>query len=149
MEVRSVNRLLLLPLVLLGVRPYGELTVPWLTRSCLGPFLVFFPAPPPLALAAPAPPTGTPPRGPRIRPFGSPSRLPGGAAPAGHPPGKICFVHGFQRLHSSRSCPTMEADPGNYTVAQRSLVHFPAGSSPVIDGKMCSLTCAPGVGPHP
>ena len=55
LKVRSVNRLLLLPLVLLGVpgaRPYGELKVPWLTRSCrsLAPFLSFFPAPPPLAL---------------------------------------------------------------------------------------------------
>jgi len=106
-------------------------------------------APPPLALAAPAPPAGTPPRAPRIRPFGSPSRLPGGAAPAGYPPGKICFEHGFQRLHNSRSCPTMEANPGNYTFAQRSLVRFPAGSNPMIDGKMCNLTCAPGVGPHP
>ena len=106
-------------------------------------------APPPLALAAPAPPAGTPSRGPRIRPFGLPSRLPGGAAPAGLPLGKICFVHGFQRDHNSRSCPTMEADPGNYTFAQRSLVRFPAGSNPMIDGKKCNLTCAPGVGPHP
>ena len=111
--------------------------------------------PPPLALAAPvapavpAAPTGAPPRGPRVRPFGAPARVPGRVAPTGHPPGKICFVHGFQREHNSRSCPVMEANPTNYTPAQRSLVHFPSGSNPMIDGKLCNITCAPGVGPHP
>jgi hypothetical protein len=63
---------------------------------------------------------------------------------------KFCFACGFQRDHNSRSvlCPKMANDP-SYTATHRSMVYFPPGTNPLIEGKRANLTCAPGCVPHP
>lgn len=68
--------------------------------------------------------------------------------PAGKVWGKICFACGWQRGHNSRSCPVMAANPSAYTPAQRMLTGLPKNWPTLVDGKECSLSCAPGVAPY-
>ena len=79
------------------------------------------------------------------RQFAVPPPPPG--APAGAVFGKLCFNCGWNKNHSSRSCPVMyNAPPNTFTQKMMNLVRFDPKTDPhSIGGKPINQQCAPGV----